>query len=101
MFCTIRRYRVTGSVDEAMRRIRTDFVPQIQRIPRLISYSILVAGETLAAVSVFEDVAAAEESNRIAALWVKQHMTDLIELPAQITAGEVLLHVTPEVGAHV
>ncbi|MGQ0816049.1 MAG: hypothetical protein ACT4O1_16590 [Gemmatimonadota bacterium] len=72
MFATIRRYRTIGPVDETLRRVRTEFVPQIQRIPGLISYSIIVAGETFAAISVYQDFDAAEESNRIAALWAKQ-----------------------------
>lgn len=95
MFATIRRYRVIGSADEAVRRVRDEFLPQVRRIPGLISYDIVLAGETLAAISVFENIDGAEESNRIAALWVKQRMAGLLELPAQVTAGEVLLHWAP------
>ena len=92
MYATIRRYRVTGSVTEAIRRVERDFVPQLRRIPGLISYTVLEVGETITAMSVFTDRSNAEESNRIAALWTDHNLTDLVELPAQVATGEVLIH---------
>jgi hypothetical protein len=40
-------------------------------------------------VSVFQDQAAADESNRMAANWVKQHLAPLLPNPPEISAGEV------------
>lgn len=96
MFTTIRRYRITGSIVEALHRVQSGFVPQIQKVPGLLSYTIIAAGETWATVSIFHDHDAAQESNRLAALWAQQHLSDILEMPAQITSGEVLLHVTPD-----
>lgn len=100
MYATIRRYRTTGSVSEAVRRVEHDFVPQVKRIPGLISYTVMEVGETLAAVSVFTDRDSAEESNRIAALWVDHHLNDLVELPAQVSGGEVLVHASGALAVH-
>lgn len=100
MFATIRRYRILGSVESGLNRVQAEFVPMIQRIPGLVSFDIMVAGETWASVSVFEDAHAAEESNRIAALWAQKHLSDVLEMPAQISAGEVFVHVRPELHAH-
>ena len=94
MYAAIRRYRTTGSITEAIRRVEHDFVPQLKRIPGLVSYNLLEIGETLTAITVFTDRDSAEESNRIAALWVSRHWADLVELPAQVATGEVLVHVT-------
>lgn len=99
MFATIRRYRIKGSVETGLQRVRSEFVPMIQRIPGLISFDIMVAGETWAAVSVFDDIHAAEESNRVAALWAEKHLSDILDMPAQISTGPVLVHVSSEVSA--
>ena len=95
MYATVRRYRTKGSVSEVIHRVEHDFLPQIKRIPGLISYTVLEIGEALTAISVFNDRDSAEESNRISALWVSHHLADLVELPAQVATGEVLIHEAP------
>jgi len=47
----------------------------------------------LASVSVFETKGRAEESNRMAASWVKESLPGLLG-PVEITAGEAASHVT-------
>jgi hypothetical protein len=92
MYANIRRYHAIGPVDEAARRVQKGFVPILGTIPGLISYTIVAAGESLIAISVFQDKSAIEESNRLAASFVAKHLTDLVEVPPQVSAGEVLLH---------
>jgi len=92
MYVNIRRYRAIGPVDEAVRRVQKGFVPLLNALPGLISYSIVAAGESLIAISFFHDTSAIEESNRLAASFVSGHLADLVELPPQVSAGEVLLH---------
>jgi len=54
----------------------------------------LISGEgVLASVSVFETKGRAEESNKIAASWVKESVPGLLG-PVEITAGEAAAHVT-------
>jgi len=54
----------------------------------------LITGEgILASVSVFETKGRAEESNKIAASWVKESVPGLLG-PVEITAGEAAAHVT-------
>jgi len=54
----------------------------------------LITGEgVLASVSVFETKGRAEESNKIAASWVKESVPGLLG-PVEITAGEAAAHVT-------
>ena len=54
----------------------------------------------MATVSVFETKDGAEESNKMAASWVKESLSDLMG-PVEITAGEAVAHVTVgEVVAH-
>ena len=47
----------------------------------------------MASVSVFETKDGAEESNKMAASWVKESLSGLLG-PVEITAGEAVAHVT-------
>jgi hypothetical protein len=44
-------------------------------------------------ITVFETKEAAEEANRLAPEWVRQHLADLMPAPPQTSEGEVLIHV--------
>ncbi|MEW5956606.1 MAG: hypothetical protein AB1801_02700 [Chloroflexota bacterium] len=82
-----------GSVDELVRRVNEGFVPIISQGPGFIAYSVLNAGEgVVASISLFETQTGAEESNKMAANWVKQNLASLLPTPPEITAGEVMVH---------
>lgn len=91
MFASIRRYQVTpGATDELLRRVRDGFVPIISQAPGFVAYYALDAGnDVVASVSVFQDQAGADESNRMAASWVQHEIAGLMAGPPEITAGEV------------
>ena len=60
-----------------------------------VAYYLVDAGEDIGAtVSVFQDQAGAEESNRMAADWVRQHIASLVASAPEITAGEVTAYKT-------
>jgi hypothetical protein len=96
MYVSVRRY-VTDprSVNEVMRRTREEFVPIISKAPRFLNYHVLDAGNgVLASISMFENKAGAEESNRLAANWVRT-LGSLLPNPPQITAGDVVVEHHP------
>jgi hypothetical protein len=69
------------------------FVPIISQAPGFVAYYVVDAGNDLvASVSVFQDQAGAEESNRMAADWVKQNIASLVSGVPEITAGAVTVH---------
>jgi hypothetical protein len=95
MYMGIRQYKMDGpeSVDELFRRVEEGFVPIISKAPGFISYSGLDAGDGLvASITVFEDQAGMEESNRMAADWVKENLVSLLPNPPEVTAGEIRFH---------
>jgi hypothetical protein len=60
-----------------------------------IAFYLVDAGDgTVASIGVFEDQAAAAESNKKAADWIKENIAPLIPNPLQITVGEVRIHKT-------
>ncbi len=93
MYASIRRYEGISSFDEVISRAEAGFLPIIKGVPGFIEYHIVDAGDGVAAsISIFEDQAGAEESQRRAASWVQENLAQLIPNPPQATNGEVRLH---------
>jgi hypothetical protein len=93
VYMSVRRYQVNGSAAEASRRIEQGFIPLISRGPHFHAYYVLDAGDgMLLTVSLFAERSGAEESNRLAAEWVAEHLAALVALE-ETTTGEVTVHV--------
>jgi hypothetical protein len=93
MYVSIRRYK-TDSAAEVARRVNEGFVPLISNVTGFLAYYVIDTGQgVLASVSVFETKQGEEESNSVAAAWVKETLSGLLG-PVEITAGEVVAHKT-------
>jgi hypothetical protein len=97
MYASVRRYDGVepDSVDEVVRLVGEEggFASIISKSPGFIAYYAVVAGDgVVASISVFEEKTGAEESNRMAADWVKEHLVSLLPNPPQVTAGEVVVY---------
>ncbi len=93
MYASIRRYEGVTSLDEVIRRAEAGFLPIMQGVPGFIEYHLVDEGDGVAtSVSIFEDRAGAEESQRRAASWVQENLGPLVPNPPQVTTGEVRLH---------
>ena len=92
MYASIRRYKTRpGAVPEIARRVNQGFAPLISRAPGFVAYYAIDGGEdVIASLSIFQDLAGAEESNRLAAEWVKENLAALFAGPPETTAGEVI-----------
>lgn len=92
MYVAIRRYETT-SVEEVARRVQQGFVPIMRQAPGYIAYyAIDAGGGFIASISIFETQAQAEESNRMAAAWVRQNIVELFSGPPELTSGQVVAH---------
>ncbi len=94
MYTSIRKYKVKpGSTDEICNMVNEEFVPIISKTKGFLAYYCLEAGKDIvASVSVFQNRAGAEESNKLAADWVKKNLSTLITTQPEITAGEIKVH---------
>ena len=90
MYAVIRRYQFdTKASEEISRHVREGFIPLLRKTPGFVSYNWLDTGNGVgASIGVFQDKAGAEESVRLAATYVQQHMPGLLGKP-EITQGEV------------
>ena len=90
-YLTVRRYDGVTNSKEAARRVQNEFIPLINKLPGFISYYwVDEADGVMVSVSVFANREAEEQSNRVAADFVKQHIAPLLPQPPQITAGQVV-----------
>ena len=96
MFAAIRYYQADPpSIDEVVRRVQEDFVPLIRDMRGFVSYFILVPSEReedIVSVSVFENQQSAEESNRKAADWVVQNLSELLRPTPELASGQVVVY---------
>ena len=88
---TVRRYEGVTNTKEAARVVEEGFVPLISKLPGFISYYWTDAGnDVMISVSVYTNKEAEEESNRIAADFVKQNTVALLPHPPRVTPSHVV-----------
>lgn len=93
MHAAVRKYRVT-EVDLLVRKVEAEFAEQVSQVEGFVGYYVIDGGDgTVASVTVGETAAAVEESNRLAADWVRSSAADLIEGPPEVIGGEVRVRV--------
>ena len=90
MYAVIRHYKFdpknTAKIDQ---QIKEDFAPMLKKAPGFVAYYWLNTGAGAgASCGVFQSKAGADESVRLAADFVSQHMAGLLGKP-EIIEGEV------------
>ena len=94
MYITIRRYK-TDSPKEITPIVNEGFLPLISKVAGFVAYYGVETGEDgWASISVFETPAGAEESNHVAAKFVKNNpkLERLLKSKPKIIAGSVGAH---------
>jgi hypothetical protein len=91
MWATVRRYEGVKDPDEVAKRVQEGFVPLISEHRGFVAYYYVDDSEegVVFSTSVFEDQADEEDSNRLAADWVKANIAELLPNPPMVTAGHV------------
>jgi quinol monooxygenase YgiN len=94
MFAVIRHYHFDPKDGvEIDRRIREEFVPIVKTAKGFVRYYWLDTGDGEgASVSMFEDKAGADESVRLAADYVKEHLSKLLTQKPEIIEGPIKAH---------
>jgi len=91
MHASIRRYK-TDSATEIARRVNQQFLARISNVAGFSVYYAIDTGEgMITSVSVFETKEGQEESNRVAAAWIKESLPGMLSL-VEITGGEVVAY---------
>jgi hypothetical protein len=91
MHASIRKYK-TDSAEEIASRVNQQFLDRISNVAGFLAYYTIDTGDgTIASVSVFETKDGQEESNRVAAAWIKESLPGMLNL-IEIIGGEVVAH---------
>ena len=94
MYAAIRQAKAkTGTAEELARRIKEGAIPIISDVEGFIAYYVVYApDDTVTAISIFNNFAGAEESNRRAVAWIEQSLAPLLAGQASAVAGPVIVH---------
>ncbi len=94
MYAAIRQGKAkTGMAEELARRIKEGAIPIISDVEGFMAYYVVYApDDTVTAISIFNNFAGAEESNKRAVAWIEQSLAPLLTGPATAGAGPVIVH---------
>jgi quinol monooxygenase YgiN len=82
MFASVRRYRLrSGSIDELLHLVDTDFAESVQEMDGFLEYQVLECGNgEIITITTFKDRRSAEESMGMAADWVHDTLARKFDL---------------------
>jgi hypothetical protein len=94
MYAAIRQAKAkTGAAEELARRIKEGAIPIISDVDGFMAYYVIYApDDTVTAISIFNNHAGAEESNRRAVAWIEENLAPLLTGSATAMAGPVIVH---------
>ncbi len=95
MYVAIRQYGLLTNepVENVLRGIREGFIPIIRSAPGFLAYYVLESGGgTLTSISIFEQRAGAERSNKLAEDWVGRNLSSALPTSPETIVGEVGAH---------
>lgn len=94
MYAAIRQAKAkAGMAEELARKIKKGASPIISDVEGFMAYYLVYApDDTVTAISIFNNYAGAEESNRRVLAWVQENLAPLLVEPATATAGPEIVH---------
>ena len=94
MYAAIRQSKAkSGKAEELATRIKEGVIPIVSDVPGFMAYYVIYApDDTVTSISVFNNVEAAEESNKRALAWIEQSLGPLLAGPVTAVAGPVIVH---------
>jgi len=91
MYASVRTYTGNRDLADTLAERADDIRQVIGGINGFRAYYLLKTGDGTTSISVFDDQAGAEESNRAAAAWLAENLPDLDVAPPQVTEGGAVI----------
>src|SRR6476646_11819719 len=94
MYGAIRQGKAkSGMAEELAVRVKEGAIPIISDVPGFRAYYVIYApDDTVTAISIFDNYAGAQESNRRGLAWIEQNLAPLLTAPATEVDGQVIVH---------
>ena len=93
MYASLRYYGGDAALADRLAARAGDVRDVISQVPGFVAYYLVKTGSDTVSVTVCEDQAGAEESNSVAAAWLRENMADALPSAPMVAAGEVVLSV--------
>ena len=93
-YAAIRQGKAKADMPEELKRtIKVEAIPIVSDVPGFKAYYVIYAPDnTVTAISIFDDCAGAQESNKRALTWIEKNLAPLLTGPATAVAGPVIVH---------
>jgi quinol monooxygenase YgiN len=96
MYAAIRQVKAKPGMEDALRERLKGAVAVVSNVPGFMNYYVVYSpDDTLTAISIFNTVEQAQESNRRALAWIEKYLAGMVVGPASATAGPVIAHAAP------
>ena len=96
MHATVRRYEGVDQArtEELTKKVGESLMPKLSKLPGFSGYYLIKSpNNVFSSIGVFDTPTQAEESNRVAASWLReQNLETVFPNPPQVTGGEVISH---------
>ena len=93
MFSTVRRYEGVKDPDAAAKKVQEVFVPLISALPGFVEYLwIDLGGGAMMSITIFKTLSEAIAANEKARVWVKSHLSSVLEPSVRIEAGSIVAY---------
>ena len=92
MFASIRKYNAAPTLADELVKHQDEIKAVLQPIPGFHTYYMLKTSDGAVSMTVCEDRGGAEESNRVAAAWLKDKLPTFATRTPETSTGEVRIH---------
>ena len=96
MYAAIRQVKAKPGMADVLAEVVKGAVPIVSGVPGFMGYYVIYApDDTVTAISIFNHVEEAQESNRRALAWIEKNLAPYVVGEATATAGPVIVHSLP------
>ena len=96
MFASIRKYNGAPLLVEELVKKQDDIKSVLRPVQGFHAYYLLKTNDGAISMTVCENQAGVDESNRVAATWLKDKLPTFATRPPEITTGEVRIQLEAE-----
>jgi heme-degrading monooxygenase HmoA len=94
MYVTVRRYRLAGSSNELLRRIKEEYVPIVTALPGFKAYHVVdCGGREAMSISFWESKMEAVRASEAAQRWISKSALGLVPFPPEKLQGDSVLDI--------
>jgi len=93
MFASVRKYNGAPTMVEELVKRQDEVRSALTPIRGFNAYYLLKSDDGALSMTICEDRAGVEESNRVASTWLKDKLPTFSSRPPEVTIGELQIHV--------